>query len=165
MIQRADYLAYFLEKSKEKNFDLSAIRKEMTAANRPEEEIKSVVRAVDEVLVQRAVASNGPEWLQKLRTRGLRLSGSGLIMVGGTIIAFGVLLTIVSFVKNIMGITEHYYVHFGPMVWGFFIVLAGIARKSQETRENNKMMSRRFERNTENDPDHNGPLEQLDRFT
>ena len=149
MLERKDYLAYFLEKSKEKNFDLSTIRKEMTAAQRPEEEIKSVVTAIDEVLVGRAMSSNGPEWYRNLKARGFRLSGSALTILGGALIALGLLLTGISFIKFQLGLNNDYYLHFGPMIWGFFVLLAGLARTSAEKRDSNRFMNKRFGRQNE----------------
>ncbi len=149
MIDRKDYLAYFLEKSKEKDFDLSTIRKEMTAAKRSEEEIKSVVHAVDEVLVNRAMSGNGPGWYRDLKARGFRLSGGALSILGGALIALGLLLTAISFIKFQLGLNNDYYLHFGPMIWGFFVLLAGVARSSAEKRNSNRFMNRRFGRQNE----------------
>jgi hypothetical protein len=140
MTSKVDFLAYFLQKSKEKNFDISSIRKEMVAAGQPEEEIKSVVNAIDEVLVQRAIAKNGPEWYQKLKASGFSLSGNGLLVIGGILIALGVVQTVISYFKYVAGYNEMFFIHYGPMIWGMFILLIGAARRSRE-----KITTRRFE--------------------
>ncbi len=75
---------YFLEKLNEKDFDLSEVRKALEKENYPEEEIRSVIKILDNELQRRAFDKVNQSSRINLMGLGLVLIGIGLVVTVGT---------------------------------------------------------------------------------
>jgi hypothetical protein len=108
---------YFIGKiNDEKDFDISSVRKEMEQNNVPEDEIKIVVRLVDNELQRR------------ITTKTTNTQSNELIWIGAAVTLVGAGITLGSYF-GILDTGNSLIIAYGPFLSGIGILLAGLARK------------------------------------
>ena len=112
---------YFLEKLNEKNFDLSDVRKALEKENYPEEEIRSVVKMLDNELHRQAFDKVN-------QSSRINLMGLGLVLVG-----IGLVVTVGTF-TGLIPSGNSFILAYGPILGGISIsVSAYLSKKRNKT--------------------------------
>jgi hypothetical protein len=106
---------YYLDKSYEENFDLSQLRKELENSNFNPDDIKEIIRLIDNDLQKRAVINSNIN-----RAKEMIYIGVFLVFVG-----LGITLsTYIGLVK--MG--DSFLVVYGPFIGGISLILTGYTK-------------------------------------
>lgn len=87
MGSKPDIIEPYLKKLDEKNFDLSHVRKALEEEHYPEEEIKAIIKILDNELQQRAFEKLNNATRFNLMGLGLTLTGIGILVTFGTFLA------------------------------------------------------------------------------
>lgn len=107
-------LQHYIEKSKEKDFDFSTMRKELEKHQMVEGEIKKIIRMVDQAMIDRA----------RNEVPSFNLLNAKAYIVGGIVlIAFGVIATVASFLGLSPG--PYIYIVYGPIISGILAIVVG----------------------------------------
>ncbi|MFL0685395.1 hypothetical protein CLV31_1095 [Algoriphagus aquaeductus] len=88
MRSKPDIIEPYLKKLDEKNFDLSHVRKALEEKDYPEEEIKAIIKILDNELQQRAFEKLNNATRFNLMGLGLTLTGIGILVTFGTFLGF-----------------------------------------------------------------------------
>ena len=119
MNTRAKIIDHYVEKSKEPGFQIDQVRKELEANNVDEEEIRIVMRLVDNE-IQRGLSK-----------KANNLKMNELIIVGAVLTLFGAGMTIATFF-GIIGAGNSFILAYGPFFGGVALLLSGVAKRRRE---------------------------------
>lgn len=111
-------LEYFLEKLNEKNFDLSDVRKALEKENYPEEEIRSVIKILDNELQRQAFDKVN-------QSSRINLMGLGLVLVG-----IGIVVTVGTF-TGLIPSGNSFILAYGPILGGISISVSAYLSKKR----------------------------------
>lgn len=117
-MDRARVVDFYLQKINDKDFTILQVRQELEKSKIDEEEIKIIVRLVDNALQRRLVniAANG--------------KSRELIWIGGAITLVGSLVTILTY-TGLIDMGNHFLVAYGPVLGGLSILIYGLGRRKQ----------------------------------
>ena len=115
-MSRAKVIDHYLKKIREENFDVYQVRKELEKNNVDEEEIKIIVRLIDNE-VQRAT-------VRKQESENAR----PLVQIGIFLTVIGAGLTIVTYV-GIIDMGDSFMLVYGPFFAGLSLIVAGLAKQ------------------------------------
>jgi hypothetical protein len=115
-VSRAKLIDYYLDKLSQPGFEFHQIRQELEANNVDEEEIKIIVRLVDN------------EVQRKLATRNASAGANQIIVTGAVISAIGALVTVGTY-TGIINTGNYFIIAYGPFFAGLSILVAGLARR------------------------------------
>lgn len=117
-MDRAKIVDYYIQKIENKDFEIYQVREELTKNNFEEEEIKIIVRLVDNELQRR------------LRTKASDSNSNELIWIGATLTAIGAGVTIATY-TGIIDMGNSFLITYGPFLGGLSILLGGFAKKKK----------------------------------
>lgn len=132
-MDRKQRIEYYLQKLSDKHFQIYDVRVELEQQNVPEEEIKAIVRAVDEELQKQLLAKNQ------------RDSAGDIIRIGIIFMIIGVLIAITTW-TGIISLGGMLFLTYGLFIGGLSMVLVGWMKRKKKKAE-------RSVDQQENDPD------------
>ncbi len=112
---RAEYVNHFIAKSNEAGFELSNVRNELEAHNVEPDEIKLIVRLVDNEIQRQALKGAN------------NLKGKELMYAGAALAIFGIFMTIGTY-TGVIDFGNVYVIAWGPVLAGVGMLFAGLAR-------------------------------------
>lgn len=115
-MDRAKIVDYYIQKIENKEFEIYQVREELTKNNFEEEEIRIIVRLVDNELQRR------------LHTKSNDSSSNELIWIGTILTIVGAGITIATY-TGIIDMGNSFLITYGPFLGGLSILMGGIARK------------------------------------
>lgn len=116
MTDRAKIIDFYLAKISDKSFEISDVRKDLERNNYPEDEIRVIVRLIDNEMQRRLDAD-----LTNKKARDLTYFGAGVAILG-------LFITIATYTRLIdMG--NRFIISFGPILGGLTIMFMGLARR------------------------------------
>ena len=117
-MSRAKLVDYYIRKSYEEGFEIDQIRKELAANNIEEDEIKVIVRLVDNELQNRDLSKSSNKKSSELVGVGAVLTLVGAFITIGTLIGF-------------IPMGDSFLLVYGPFFGGLSILLAGLAQRKK----------------------------------
>ena len=117
-MSRAKLVDHYINRSREPGFEIDQIRKELAAHQIDEEEIKVIVRLVDNELQSRA-----------LRKSSNKKSGE-LVWFGAVLALVGALITVGTF-TGFLPMEDSFLLVYGPFFGGLSMLLAGLAQRKK----------------------------------
>lgn len=118
-MSRAKLIDYYLEKSHDNSFEIDQIRKELEAKNIPDEDIRAIVRVVDNDIQTRALVKTGNSYAKQMT------------IAGAVLTAMGASLTVLTYTGAIdMG--NSFLVLYGPFFAGLSMMFGGLARMRKD---------------------------------
>lgn len=111
-MSRAGLVDHYLEKSKEPDFEIDLIRKELSSNNVDEEEIRAIVRVVDSDIQRREL------------TKSTRNKSKELIGIGALLTFVGVGITAGTYMGLIPS-GNSFLIVYGPFIGGVSLMLGG----------------------------------------
>ncbi|MCZ8022241.1 MAG: hypothetical protein O9302_14640 [Cyclobacteriaceae bacterium] len=116
---RAKIVDFYLAKIDEKDFDILQVRKDLEKNNIEEEEIKIIVRLVDNEMQRRLIHGEN------------NTDNNHVIWMGGILTAIGLFITLGTYIGFIdMG--NSFVFAYGPLFTGAAILLGGLAYKRRQ---------------------------------
>jgi hypothetical protein len=115
-MSRAKIIDFYLEKAQHEGFEIDEIRRDLQTKNFDEEEIKVIVRLVDNEMQRRMFH----------KTEGKK--SNHLISIGWIVTAIGACITVGTYTGLIN--TGHYFIlAYGPFLSGLSILVTGLAKR------------------------------------
>lgn len=115
-MSRAKIIDYYLDKLSRQGFELHQVRQELEANKVDEEEIKAIVRIIDNELRRKA--------LSETATR----KGNELVWMGAIIAGLGALVTIGTYL-GLINTGNYFIIAYGPFFAGVSVLLTGLAKR------------------------------------
>jgi hypothetical protein len=115
-MDRAKIVDYYMQKINDKDFNIHLLRQEMEKNNMDENEIKVIVRLVDNEVQRRA----------RLGTENDK--ARQLIMFGGTIAVLSGAVTVLTYL-GIINLGNYYVIAYGPFLGGLSFLFVGLAKR------------------------------------
>jgi hypothetical protein len=115
-MDRAKIVDHYLGRVNDKDFSIFDVRRELEKNNVDEQEIKVIVRLVDNELQRRIVSKSA---LVKSRE---------IMWFGGVITTVGLILTLGTY-TGIIEMGNHFLLAYGPILGGLSILFYGMSRK------------------------------------
>jgi uncharacterized membrane protein YkgB len=112
-------IEYYLQRLSEKHFQIYDVRVELEQQKVPEEEIKTIVRAVDEELQKQLLAKNQ------------RDSAADIIRIGIIFMIIGVLIAITTW-TGIISLGSMFFLTYGLFIGGLSMVLVGWVKRKKK---------------------------------
>ena len=113
------WVDHYIEQSTRADFQLSQIRKELKIKNIPEEEIKLIIRFVDDAIQKRDV-----EKMSNSRARDL-------IVAGSILLGLDVVITLGTY-TGLIPMGNHFLISYGGIFFGGSLISAGYAMKKKQ---------------------------------
>ncbi|MBL4587255.1 MAG: hypothetical protein JKX84_09405 [Flavobacteriales bacterium] len=113
---RAEYINHFIAKSKDPKFEFSSVRKELEAQKVDPEEIKIIVRSVDNVVQYEAIKETN------------NLKGKEVIYSGAALLTFGLFMTVGNY-TGFIDFGNVYVIAWGPVLAGGGMIFAGLSQQ------------------------------------
>lgn len=113
-MERAKIVDYYLKKINDKDFDLYDARKEMEKNNLEEDEIKIIIRLIDNQ-IHRSLAQNSH------RDKSREMVGIGVVLT-----FVGAMITIGTY-TGILNTGDSFLIVYGPVVAGISIMVGGVS--------------------------------------
>ena len=117
-MSRAKIIDHYLRKIQEENFDVYQVRKELEKSNVDEEEIKIIVRLVDNEVQRGATRKSKNE------------SATPLIQIGIFLTVIGAGITIATY-TGIIDMGNQFLVVYGPFLGGISLLVTGLAKRKK----------------------------------
>ena len=114
-MSQSKLIAYYIEKSNDPNFSIDQIRKELEANNVADEEIRTIVRIVDNSIQRSALTGSANKSFKDLTYMG------AFLMVVGAGITIGTFTGIIN-----MG--NSFLIVYGPFFGGLSMLITGILK-------------------------------------
>lgn len=115
-MDRARIVDYYLEKVDGRNFDLFDARKEMEKNQVDEQEIKTIIRLLDNELQRRMIYE------------AQNKQATAIFWVGAVITVVGAVITLGTFF-DIIPMGNSFMIAYGPFLSGLAIMFSGLAKK------------------------------------
>lgn len=115
-MDRAKIVDYYIEKINDKDFNILIVRQELEKNNVDEQEIKIIVRLVDN------------EMQRRLTTKATNDNSKELVWFGGIIAAAGLIFTIGTY-SGIIKMGNHFLLAYGPILGGLSILFYGLGKR------------------------------------
>ncbi|KOF04294.1 hypothetical protein OB69_01875 [Roseivirga seohaensis subsp. aquiponti] len=119
-MSRAKLIDYYIEKSQSPDFQIDQIRKELEPNNIPEEDIRAIVRLVDNHILNSAFTKNSKN------------RSSELIIAGAILALLGVGVTIATF-TGFINLGDNFLVVYGPFFGGVSMIFGGLAQRKNSS--------------------------------
>ena len=116
MTDRAQIVNFYLQKISNNDFEILDIRKDLERNNFDEEEIKIIVRLVDNELQRRLLADT-------TNKRSI-----DLVYIGAVIALVGLIVTVGTY-TGMINTGNSFLIAYGPFFGGLSILFAGLAKK------------------------------------
>ncbi len=123
---REQIVEHYLEKSREPGFEIDQIRKELEGQQVPEEDIRAIVRDVDNELQTRALAGLGKDYSRQVMVTGAILTVLGAGLTIGTYLGW------ISSGNTVV-------IAYGPFLVGIATIISGFYMKSKATPERERI--------------------------
>lgn len=121
-MDRKQTIAYYIQKLSNKNFQIYDVRLELEQLKVPEEEIKIVVRTLDD------------ELQKQLLNKNQRDSASDFIKIGIIFMIIGAAITTATWAR-IINTGGTFVLAYGPLIAGLSMVLVGLAKRKKKKTE------------------------------
>lgn len=121
-MRRTRLIDYYIEKSQDSDFEINQIRKELELQKLPDEEIRIIVKLVDNAIQKKALA------------KSLDSEGNELIIAGAVLIIVGIGITIGTY-SGLINMGESFLIVYGPFLGGFSMLLGGLAQRRKYVRQ------------------------------
>lgn len=119
-MSRAKLIDYYIEKSQSQDFQIDQIRKELEPNNIPEEDIRAIVKLVDNHILNSAFTKNSK-------------NKSTELIIAGTILALlGVGVTIATY-TGLINLGDNFLVVYGPFFGGVSMIFGGLAQRKNSS--------------------------------
>lgn len=115
-MDRQQRIDHYIKKISEKGFEIYQVRRELEAQHVEEQDIKAIVRAVDEELQKRLLLNS-----RKDQTTGFIRYGLVLVAIGGVLLALSI--------TRIIYFGEFIYIGYGPFFIGLGMIVVGLLKK------------------------------------
>lgn len=115
-MSRENIVNYYLEKSKHKDFQINQIRKELEPKRIPDEEIRNIVKIVDNAVQRR-------ELNQSHNTKANEIT-----IAGGILTLLGAGITIGTY-TGFIDMGNSFLIVYGPFFGGLSLLITGLARR------------------------------------
>lgn len=117
-MERAKIVDYYLQKINDKDFDLYDVRKEMEKNNVEEEEIKVIIRLLDNQ-IHRGLAQ-----------KSYRDKSKEMIGIGAVLTFVGAMITIGTY-TGILNTGDSFLIVYGPVIAGISIMVGGVSLRKK----------------------------------
>jgi len=118
MKDRSRIVDFYLQKITDRDFEIYQVRKDLESNNFNEEEIKVIVRLVDNELQRRALVDTNNK------------KASELIYLGAVITIVGLVITIGTYTGLIV-MGNSFVILYGPILGGLSVLLTGLSKKKR----------------------------------
>ena len=115
-MDRKQRIDHYLQKISDKNFEIYTVRRELEEQHVEEDEIKAIVRAVDEELQRRLLTSHHHD------------QSSGFIRIGLIFMLIGAGIAIAAY-TGVLNIKSFILLTYGPLFVGLSMLLVGLFRR------------------------------------
>ena len=115
-MDRQQRINHYINKLSDKGFEIYQVRRELEAQGIEEQEIKAIVRAVDEELQKRLLLNS-----QKDQSTGFIRYGLTLVAIGGLLLALSI--------TKIIYFGEFIYIGYAPFFIGLGMIVVGLLKK------------------------------------
>ena len=119
-MSRAKLIDYYIEKSQSPDFQIDQIRKELEPNNIPEEDIRAIVKLVDNHILNSAFTKNSKN------------RSSELIIAGAILALLGVGVTIATY-TGFINLGDNFLVVYGPFFGGVSMIFGGLAQRKNSS--------------------------------
>ncbi|KYG82310.1 hypothetical protein [Roseivirga echinicomitans] len=119
-MSRAKLIDYYIEKSQSPDFQIDQIRKELEPNNIPEEDIRAIVKLVDNHILNSAFTKNS-----KNRSTELIIAGAILALLGAGV-------TIATY-TGLINLGDNFLVVYGPFFGGVSMLFGGLAQRKNSS--------------------------------
>jgi hypothetical protein len=116
MTDRAKIVDFYLQKISDTGFEISEVRKDLERNNFDNEEIKVIVRLVDNELQRRLLKSANNE------------KAKGLVFTGAVITLVGIAITFGTY-TGLIDMGNSFLIAYGPILAGLSILFTGLAKR------------------------------------
>lgn len=117
-MERAKVINYYLQKVNDKNFDLYDVRKELEKNNIEDDEIRIIVRLLDNEIQRRLL-------------QGAHRDKSKEIIGIGAVLTLGVLAFTIGTFTGILNTGDSFLIVYGPVVAGILILVGGFSLRKK----------------------------------
>jgi hypothetical protein len=125
-MDRKQTIHYYIQRLSDKNFQIYDVRRELEHQKVPEEEIKIIVRAVDDELQNRLLNKNQSD------------STTNFIRIGIILMVIGVVITVASLAR-VIDTGGKFVLAYGPFIGGLSIILVGLIKRKKKRAENSSL--------------------------
>ncbi|WP_421978810.1 hypothetical protein [Roseivirga seohaensis] len=115
-MSRSKLIDYYIEKSQSPDFQIDQIRKELEPNNIPEEDIRAIVKLVDNHILNNAFTKNSKN------------RSTELIIAGAILALLGVGITIATY-TGLINLGDNFLVVYGPFFGGVSMLFGGLAQR------------------------------------
>ncbi|KYG75074.1 hypothetical protein EV198_0394 [Roseivirga ehrenbergii] len=119
-MSRAKLIDYYIEKSQSPDFQIDQIRKELEPNNIPEEDIRAIVKLVDNHILNSAFTKNSKN------------RSTELIIAGAILALLGVGVTIATY-TGLINLGDNFLVVYGPFFGGVSMLFGGLAQRKNSS--------------------------------
>ncbi len=119
MEDRAKIVNFYLEKLSDKNFEISDVRRDLEKNNFQEDEIKIIVRLVDNELQRRELIKSNNK------------ASIDLISIGAILTSLGAGITIATY-TGLINMGNSFLIVYGPFLGGLSILMTGLAKRARK---------------------------------
>lgn len=125
MNERDRVVGFFLKKLDEKNFDISQVRRDLEKENYDENEIKVIVKLVDNEIQRRLFA------------RANYSKSMDLVKIGAVLTLIGLAITIGTFL-GLIPMGNSFLIVYGPILAGISLIVSGWSKKGKNKHQPSK---------------------------
>jgi hypothetical protein len=118
-MDRRQLIDHYIQRLSDKNFEIYEVRKELEKNNVDEEEIKIIVRAVDNELQNRLIAKRSED------------HSADFIRIGAVLMFIGAVITITTY-TGIVDTRNFFIIAYGPFFGGLSILLVGLVKRKRK---------------------------------
>lgn len=115
---RAKVVDFYLQRAGHKGFDISTVRSDLERHNVNEEEIRIIVRLVDN------------EHQQRLLKAADQKRANDLVYTGGVITLIGASITIATY-TGLINMGDSFLIVYGPFLAGLSVMVSGVAKRKK----------------------------------
>ncbi len=119
-MSRSKLIDYYIEKSQSPDFQIDQIRKELEPNNIPEEDIRAIVKLVDNHILNNAFTKNSKN------------RSTELIIAGAILALLGVGVTIATY-TGLINLGDNFLVVYGPFFGGVSMIFGGLAQRKNSS--------------------------------
>jgi hypothetical protein len=116
MTDRAKIVDFYLQKITDNDFEISEVRKDMERNKFEEEEIKIIVRLVDNELQRRLLTATSNK------------KATDLVYIGTVITLIGVVITVGTY-TGLIPMGDSFLIVYGPFLGGLATLFTGLAKR------------------------------------
>jgi hypothetical protein len=122
-MDRRQLIDHYIQRLSDKNFQIYEVRKELEQNNIDQEEIKIIIRAVDNELQRRLLAKRSQD------------HSADFIRMGAVLMLIGAMITITTY-TGIIDTRDFFIIAYGPFFGGLSILLVGLVKRKKKHSKN-----------------------------